>query len=158
MYANVCQAYANLCRSRQNACKITHLQRFYRRIRVIWCGGFCVYNFFVNRFGEVQHQGTLNKALRRIMRDCNGEILENNDIDDEPVLLPCFSCHVLRHTFATRMCESGLNVKVVQSVLGHADVTTTLQIYVTVSNEMKKREILTYSNYIRTGERQVQNI
>ena len=113
---------------------------------------------FVNRFGEVQHQGTLNKALRRIMRDCNGEILENNDIDDEPVLLPCFSCHVLRHTFATRMCESGLNVKVVQSVLGHADVTTTLQIYVTVSNEMKKREILTYSNYIRTGERQVQNI
>ena len=91
---------------------------------------------FVNRFGEVQHQGTLNKALRRIMRDC----------------------HVLRHTFATRMCESGLNVKVVQSVLGHADVTTTLQIYVTVSNEMKKREILTYSNYIRTGERQVQNI
>lgn len=113
---------------------------------------------FVNRFGEVQHQGTLNKALRRIMRDCNGEILENNDIDDEPVLIPCFSCHVLRHTFATRMCESGLNVKVVQSVLGHADVTTTLQIYVTVSNEMKKREILTYSNYIRTGERQVQNI
>ena len=113
---------------------------------------------FINRFGEVQHQGTLNKALRRIMRDCNGEILENNDIDDEPVLLPCFSCHVLRHTFATRMCESGLNVKVVQSVLGHADVTTTLQIYVTVSNEMKKREILTYSNYIRTGERQVQNI
>lgn len=94
---------------------------------------------FVNRFGEVQHQGTLNKALRRIMRDCNGEILENNDIDDEPVLLPCFSCHVLRHTFATRMCESGLNVKVVQSVLGHADVTTTLQIYVTVSNEMKKK-------------------
>lgn len=92
------------------------------------------------------------------MRDCNGEILEKSDIDDEPVLLPCFSCHVLRHTFATRMCELGLNVKVVQSVLGHADVTTTLQIYVTVSNEMKKREILTYSNYIRTGERQVQNI
>lgn len=26
---------------------------------------------FVNRFGNVQHQGTLNKALRRIIRDCN---------------------------------------------------------------------------------------
>ena len=46
LYANVCQAYANLCRSRQNAPKITHLQIFYRRIRVIWCGGFCVYNWF----------------------------------------------------------------------------------------------------------------
>ena len=44
--ANVCQAYANPCRSRQNAPKITHLQKFYRRIRVIWCGVFCVYNWF----------------------------------------------------------------------------------------------------------------
>ena len=26
---------------------------------------------FVNRFGNVQHQGTLNKALRRVIRDCN---------------------------------------------------------------------------------------
>ena len=61
--------------------------------------------------------------------------------------------------FCNAYVESGLNVKVVQSVLGHADVTTTLQIYVTVSNEMKKEESpLTYSNYIRTGERQVQNI
>lgn len=85
---------------------------------------------FVNRNGEVQHQGTLNKALQRIMRDCNSEVLEKKGVDSDPVLLPKFSCHVLRHTFATRMCESGLNVKVVQSVLGHADVTTTLDIYI----------------------------
>ena len=26
---------------------------------------------FINRFGNLQHQGTLNKALRRIIRDCN---------------------------------------------------------------------------------------
>ena len=113
---------------------------------------------FVNRFGEVQYQGTLNKALRRIMRDCNEEILENSEAGDAPVLLPHFSCHILRHTFATRMCESGLNVKVVQSVLGHANITTTLQIYVTVSNDMKKKELSAYSNYIRTGERQIQNV
>ena len=30
---------------------------------------------FVNRFGECQHQGTLNKAIRRIIRDCNDEVL-----------------------------------------------------------------------------------
>ena len=34
---------------------------------------------FVNRFGNVQHQGTLNKALRRIIRDCNQEIFEKTD-------------------------------------------------------------------------------
>ena len=34
---------------------------------------------FVNRFGNVQHQGTLNKALRRIIRDCNDEQLASGD-------------------------------------------------------------------------------
>jgi hypothetical protein len=33
---------------------------------------------FVNRFGECQHQGTLNKAIRRIIRDCNDEVLAKN--------------------------------------------------------------------------------
>ena len=52
---------------------------------------------FVNRFGQPQHQGTLNKALRRIIRDCNDEVLMKQD--KKPVLLPPFSCHTLRHTF-----------------------------------------------------------
>ena len=43
---------------------------------------------FVNRNGEVQHQGTLNKALQRIMRDCNSEVLEKKGVDSDPVLLP----------------------------------------------------------------------
>ena len=69
-----------------------------------------------------------------------------------------FSCHVLRHTFATRMCESGLNEKVVQSVLGHADVTTTLDIYVTVTNDLKKREITAFETYLKTGAKQMANV
>ena len=113
---------------------------------------------FVNRFGEVLNAGALNKAIKRIMRDCNCEILERDDVEDEPVLLPNFSCHVLRHTFATRMCESGLNIKVVQSVLGHADVTTTLDIYVSVTNELKKQEISAFEAYINTGTKKESNI
>lgn len=31
---------------------------------------------FINRFGGVQHQGTLNKALRRMIRDCNYQVLD----------------------------------------------------------------------------------
>ena len=98
------------------------------------------------------------KALQRIMRDCNSEVLEKKGVDSDPVLLPKFSCHVLRHTFATRMCESGLNVKVVQSVLGHADVTTTLDIYVTVTNDLKKREITAFETYLKTGAKQMANV
>ena len=56
------------------------------------------------------------------------------------------------------MCESGLNVKVVQSVLGHADVTTTLDIYVTVTNDLKKREITAFETYLKTRAKQMANV
>lgn len=93
---------------------------------------------FVNRFGEAQHYGTLNKAITRIVRDCNMEALENKEKD--PVLLPPFSCHTLRHTFATRMVEAGVNIKVVQNTLGHARVSTTLDIYTDMTKEFQKSE------------------
>lgn len=41
---------------------------------------------FVNRFGAVQHHGTLNKALRRIIRDCNQAQMDSGK--ENPVLLP----------------------------------------------------------------------
>lgn len=77
-----------------------------------------------NRFGNTQHQGTLNKALRRIIRDCNYKQLDKNK-----ETLPPFSCHNLRHTFTTRMCEAGVNIKAMQDILGHADAETTMNIY-----------------------------
>ena len=70
---------------------------------------------FINRFGDTQHQGTLNKAIRRIIRDCNDEVLLGEE--ENPVLLPKFSCHTLRHTFATRMCEAGVNIKAIQGYI-----------------------------------------
>lgn len=93
---------------------------------------------FVNRFGAAQHQGTLNKALRRIIRDCNDEQMEKGGKD--PVLLPRFSCHSLRHTFTTRLIEQNVNIKVVQDVLGHKDVKTTLDVYADVTKELKQQE------------------
>ena len=105
---------------------------------------------FVNRYGDVQNQGNLNKALRRMMRDCNDEILEKYGADSDPVLLPQFSCHILRHTFATRLCESGANLKFIQSILGHADVSTTMNIYVDVTDALKKKEITAFDDYMTT--------
>lgn len=50
------------------------------------------------------------------------------------------SCHSLRHTFTTRMCEAGVNVKVIQDTLGHKDIATTLNIYTDVTKELKRSE------------------
>lgn len=93
---------------------------------------------FINRFGNVQHQGTLNKALRRIIRDCNDEQLAKNQKD--LVLLPRFSCHSLRHTFTTRLVEAGVNLKVIQDALGHKDFSTTMDVYTDVTKELRQRE------------------
>ncbi len=102
---------------------------------------------FVNRFGQTQHQATLNKALRRIIRDCNDEQLLKNENTD--ILLPHFSCHSLRHTFTTRMCEAGVNVKVIQETLGHKDISTTLNIYTDVTKELQKSEFEGLDSYFK---------
>lgn len=100
---------------------------------------------FINRFGGVQHQGTLNKALRRIIRDCNYEALDSGK--KNAVTLPRFSNHSLRHTFTTRMCEAGVNVKAMQDILGHADAETTLQIYADATKDLKKAEMINFEEY-----------
>lgn len=102
---------------------------------------------FVNRFGGVQHQGTLNKALRRIIRDCNYAILDKRKDEEEVVLLPKFSNHSLRHTFTTRMCEAGVNIKAMQDILGHADAGTTMDIYAEATKELKQSELLNFEDY-----------
>jgi len=95
---------------------------------------------FINRFGDVQNQGTLNKALRRIIRDCNFEVLDKGE--KNATTLPKFSNHSLRHTFSTRMCEKGINVKAMQDILGHADAETTLQIYTDATKEFKVQQMI----------------
>ena len=102
---------------------------------------------FINCFGGVQHQGTLNKALRRIIRDCNYEVLDKGK--EDPVLLPKFSNHSLRHTFTTRMCEAGVNIKAMQDILGHADAETTLQIYTDATKDLKKAEMINFEDYFK---------
>ena len=49
--------------------------------------------------------------------------------------------HTLRHTFATRCIESGMDVKTLSEILGHSDVKTTLNKYVHSSFELKKQSI-----------------
>ena len=103
---------------------------------------------FCNRFGEVLNLGVINKALRRIMVDCNEKVWEKHEGDEMPLLLPRISCHSFRHTYATRLCESGMNIKVIQGLLGHSDISTTMNIYVDVTKELRDMAMDDLAKYL----------
>lgn len=56
--------------------------------------------------------------------------------------------HELRHTFATRCLESGIDMKTLQMLLGHADYSTTANIYAHVLADRKNIELLKYNRYM----------
>ena len=95
---------------------------------------------FCNRFGNVHNPQTINRTIRRISENYNAEeVLKAKLERRQLVILPHFSCHHLRHTFCTRFCEQETNIKVIQSIMGHANIETTMDIYAEVT-DMKKTE------------------
>jgi len=64
-----------------------------------------------------RHSSTIQRAVRDAVRACQ--------------LRRKASCHTFRHSFATRLIETGYDIKLVQSLLGHRDIRTT-EIYLHV--------------------------
>lgn len=57
----------------------------------------------------------------------------------ESLNIPVIKFHGLRHSFATRCIESNCDYKTVSVLLGHSDISTTLNLYVHPNMEQKKR-------------------
>ena len=56
---------------------------------------------------------------------------------------------MLRHTFATRCIESGMPVKVLSKILGHADIETTLNTYCDVFENYENDAMLQAESYMQ---------
>ena len=95
---------------------------------------------FCNRFGSVPNPQTVNHTIKRIANNYNAdEVVRAKKEHRDPIILPNFSCHHLRHTFCTRLCGNETNLKVIQSIMGHKNIETTLDIYAEAT-EKKKQE------------------
>lgn len=98
---------------------------------------------FYNRNGIIHNPAAINRAIKRLVADCNAkEIIRAKREKREPVIVPMFSSHIARHTFCTRLCENDVNVKVIQTIMGHKDIQTTLDIYAEVSDGKKQQEVI----------------
>lgn len=95
-----------------------------------------------NRYGDIMSPHSINRAIDRIVKEYNQyESLKSVEEHRKPVILPHFSVHNLRHTFCTRFCENETNIKVIQEIMGHADITTTMNIYNEATMDKKTESI-----------------
>ena len=85
---------------------------------------------FTNREGKLKTPNTIVRTFHGI-RDMYNKEEELDAVEEfrDPVLLPSFTPHTLRHTFCTRMAENGMDVKVLQEIMGHANISVTMQVY-----------------------------
>ena len=101
---------------------------------------------FFNRFGQPHNPAAVNREIDRLVLAYNAQEMEKAAEEDrEPIILPDFSCHQLRHTFCTRLCEIEPNIKVIQEIMGHRDIKTTMEVYAEAQKELKERTMQSIS-------------
>lgn len=81
---------------------------------------------FTNSFGAPVAFRTFSRSLERVLKD-----------NDLPILSP----HELRHTFATRGLEAGMDMKELQELLGHSSMKLTSDLYTHVLIKQKRKAI-----------------
>lgn len=93
----------------------------------------CPY-LFVSSVNNPLEATIYNDAIAMVIRYMNFQRLREDEMYR-------FSGHTLRHTFATRCFEAGIQPKTVQKYLGHATLQMTMDLYTHVSEDVQLRGI-----------------
>lgn len=93
---------------------------------------------FLNNNGQVYTQAFIYDAIQGVTTSYNKEeYAKAREEGRSPCYLPKMSAHILRHTFCTRMCESDVNMKVLQDIMGHRNIRTTMETYTKALRDKK---------------------
>lgn len=107
---------------------------------------------FLNRLKCTHSTAALDKAINRIVRDYNAkETAKATAENREPALIRHFSVHNLRHTFCTRFCENETNLKTIQEIMGHSNISTTMDIYAEATEAAKQEAFKNLDGKIKIG-------
>ena len=97
--------------------------------------------FYSNQTGYFLTSSNYKYIEPRIMQQYFKKVIK--DLSIEPI-----SFHTLRHTFATRCIENGVDVKSLSEILGHSNVSITMNRYVHPSMDAKRKQIERISNLL----------
>ena len=103
--------------------------RYLDKYRIDLLKGNDVKELFISRNGRKLTRGMVNKIINKWSREAG--ITKN------------ISPHTFRHSFATHLIEAGADIRFVQDMLGHADISTT-QIYTQLDRTTLKEEYNLY--------------
>lgn len=81
---------------------------------------------FVSLRGTIYSRDNIRIQIKQLTE-------EYNNTHDEQI--PYFTTHQLRHTFATRLCRNCSDLKSIQTILGHKDISTTMNTYADATKE-----------------------
>ena len=97
---------------------------------------------FVTTMGSPCTRYVVEKEIRDYISFAEQEeLIEALKEGREPIPIKHFSPHSLRHTFATRCFEKGIEAKVVQEVMGHSSLNITMDIYTHVLKDKLYKEM-----------------
>ena len=93
---------------------------------------------FLNNAGQVYTNAFLYDSIQGIVESYNrAEFARASADGSQPEYLPKRSAHIFRHTFCTRLCEQGINLKVLQDIMGHRNIRTTMEVYAKATRDKK---------------------
>ena len=92
---------------------------YFRNVRPLWLKK-STNNFFINKFGRVIYSEYVEKMLRE----------SNIKANIKKHITP----HKLRHSYATHLLQGGADLRVIQELLGHSDISTT-EIYTHIDSK-----------------------